>query len=223
MTRRLMLLLCILTLAGIVASCDSKGTYTVTNDDVREVGEAIVLPTLPAALPRLDGFASTTTVQVTQAPTSEPTVETTTTTSSVSTTTTIPVPPDESIVFPASVFAPDSADLNQSAKTACADTAHKLALLDGYLLVLGHADVRATSFPGGNQPLSEARASNVYLCITQVPGVDLSRVAPAGIYGLGTSCPLDPDPAAAINRRVEVFLYTKLSSVPPEGTCVATS
>lgn len=116
-----------------------------------------------------------------------------------------PVDPDE--VFDGAYFATNSAQLTPDGLAACRAVADRLVGRAGFLAVLGFADTRPTTRAGGNDKLSQDRASTVANCIgLRLAGATDDVPVTTVVRGMGTACPRDPDPLAAVNRRVEVFV-----------------
>lgn len=120
-----------------------------------------------------------------------------------------PPPPSEPKVCEAwtlagPLFETNVPTLSPAATPVVKELAESLLTKEGPFQVGGHADERSTSFPGGNDGLSLARAENLRLALIAA-GVPADRFVPS--VGHGARQPVDPRPnpeAYRVNRRVEV-------------------
>jgi chemotaxis protein MotB len=100
-------------------------------------------------------------------------------------------------------FAPDSAHVSPAVRDALAPYIAQLLASDRPVHVDGHTDRRHTSYPGGNQGLSEDRAAAVAQVLTEL-GVPLDRLIVAGYADRRPLDEADTPEAFATNRRVEI-------------------
>ncbi len=130
-----------------------------------------------------------------------------------------PAPTDICAAFTvtAALFDDNSPDVRSDAAADVDVLARRLATEPGTVDILGHTDPRPTTFPGGNDGLSMARATSVRdaLVSNRDDPLDPSRLGEVDGRGSENLVDLgDSEEALRKNRRVEVLVHCPLAGTP---------
>jgi outer membrane protein OmpA-like peptidoglycan-associated protein len=111
-------------------------------------------------------------------------------------------PPCLGFTVTAALFDDNSPTLRADSGAALDEVAQQLEAVGGAISIIGYTDTQATTFPGGNQALSEDRARSVRDALASRGVTDI-----VDVEGRGAAEPIDlgtTQAAYSRNRRVEV-------------------